>query len=293
MTARRYLICASLLLIAIFAGANLLGQSWLGGVRADFTGNKLYTKIIRAHNNRVGSLKRLWARAVVEARWTEDNGRKRFEQGDGHLILSFPDKSALTVGKLGEIMFWAGASGREYWLFDQQAKLLHIGRTDAPQIGRTLHRSPLLVRPSDIPHLIGVLPLPELPAKSTGQIHARQQGDLIIIEPPGQQIRLFFNARTHRPTRIVILNKKRQTLVTAELTNFKRMEKQNSAIGPYIPTTINIHVADRMGRLTVYLTDATNAEEKVKTKLFNLDFLHGYLKPERIINLDKPPTTHH
>lgn len=43
MTPRRYLLLASLLLIAIFAAANLLAQAWVSGARADFTENRLYT----------------------------------------------------------------------------------------------------------------------------------------------------------------------------------------------------------------------------------------------------------
>lgn len=43
MSPRRYLLAASVLLIAIFGAANLLAQAWFAGVRADFTENKLYT----------------------------------------------------------------------------------------------------------------------------------------------------------------------------------------------------------------------------------------------------------
>ena len=43
MTARRYLLLASVLLVVIFAAANLLAQQWLSGARADFTQSKLYT----------------------------------------------------------------------------------------------------------------------------------------------------------------------------------------------------------------------------------------------------------
>ena len=43
MSPRRYILAISVLLVAIFAAANLLAQSWLSGVRADFTENKLYT----------------------------------------------------------------------------------------------------------------------------------------------------------------------------------------------------------------------------------------------------------
>lgn len=43
MTAGRYLLVASTLVIAIFAAANLLTQNWLSGARTDFTSGKLYT----------------------------------------------------------------------------------------------------------------------------------------------------------------------------------------------------------------------------------------------------------
>lgn len=43
MSPQRYIIAASVLLIAIFTAANLLAQSWFAGTRADFTQNKLYT----------------------------------------------------------------------------------------------------------------------------------------------------------------------------------------------------------------------------------------------------------
>ncbi|GAB5458117.1 MAG: GldG family protein [Henriciella sp.] len=43
MTSRRYLLLASLLLISVFSGANLLAQNWFSSARADFTENKLYT----------------------------------------------------------------------------------------------------------------------------------------------------------------------------------------------------------------------------------------------------------
>jgi len=43
MSARRYLILASVLLVAIFAAGNLLVQSWTASARADFTENNLFT----------------------------------------------------------------------------------------------------------------------------------------------------------------------------------------------------------------------------------------------------------
>lgn len=43
MTPRRFLILTSVLLLLLFAGLNMLSQTWLGGARADFTERKLYT----------------------------------------------------------------------------------------------------------------------------------------------------------------------------------------------------------------------------------------------------------
>ncbi len=43
MTARRYLVLGTMLMIAIFGAANLLAQNWFSGARADFTESNLYT----------------------------------------------------------------------------------------------------------------------------------------------------------------------------------------------------------------------------------------------------------
>ena len=43
MSPRRYILSASVLLVAIFVAGNLLAQNWFSGARADFTENKLYT----------------------------------------------------------------------------------------------------------------------------------------------------------------------------------------------------------------------------------------------------------
>lgn len=43
MSPRRYLIIASVLLMAVFGAVNLLAQTWFSGSRADFTENKLFT----------------------------------------------------------------------------------------------------------------------------------------------------------------------------------------------------------------------------------------------------------
>lgn len=256
----------------------------------DAKGNALYEKVRKAHNERVGSLNRFWARSIVEARWTEEGGRKRFEQGDGHLILSFPDKSALTIGKLGDVKYWAGSNGKQYWLYDElNGKLLHVGRTDAASNAgaNALRQSPLLVKPSDMPYLIGVLPLPPLPLDPK-KTYAKQVDSQIELVVPGQPLRMTFDAATMRPTQITLLDHEDKTLLTATLSRYERMEKENAAIGPYVAHTIDLKLAEAGSRLTVYLSDPTDLERRVKDKLFDLDFLSKMLKPARIVNLDKP-----
>lgn len=260
----------------------------------DAKGNALYEKVRKAHNERVGSLTRFWARSIVEARWTEEGGRKRFEQGDGHLILSFPDKSALTIGKLGDVKYWAGANGKQYWLYDElNGKLLHVGRTDAASSAgaNALRRSPLLVKPSDMPYLIGVLPLPRLPLDPK-KTYAKQVDSQIEVIVPDQPLRITFDAATMRPTQITLLDHEEKTLLTATLSRYERMEKENAAIGPYVAHTIDLKLVEGGSRLTVYLSDPTDLERRVKDKLFDLEFLSKMLKPARIVDLDKPRQAH-
>ena len=53
-----------------------------------------YDQLALSHNSNAKMIDQLWSSAVVELRWRE-NGKDRFEQGDGPLILVMPEPDQL------------------------------------------------------------------------------------------------------------------------------------------------------------------------------------------------------
>src|SRR5262249_54442096 len=118
-----------------------------------------YADLAARYNANIAGLDRLWSRAVVELNWRDDRGKKRFEQGDGNLITGLPDRVALSIGKLGNTLFWAGGDAQRYWLFDLQGdKVAYVGRHAYIGSPCTLE-SPLAVQPRDLVRLLGIWPV--------------------------------------------------------------------------------------------------------------------------------------
>ena len=124
-----------------------------------------YAEAARRYNQHVLGLKRLWARSVVEVSWIEDDGDRRSEQGEGHFVFVPPRRVALSVGKLGKIILWAGSNAERYWLIDNQGDgVAYVGKHPTVEVigptGGVEMRGPLPFKPDDVPYLLGLRPLP-------------------------------------------------------------------------------------------------------------------------------------
>ncbi len=115
---------------------------------------------IAAHNTRVARLERLWARAIVTIRFTDDKGNKKWEQGDGHFQLKDASKLALSIGKVGEVLIWIGADDERYWVLDKltDEPVVYTGAHEALTPER-LQRTGLPVPPRELLRLGGLQPI--------------------------------------------------------------------------------------------------------------------------------------
>ena len=78
-----------------------------------------YPEFRQRWNANARHLDRLWARSTVAVRWTDRDGEKHYEQGDGHLQVRDRSSFALSIGKLGEVLLWFGGDDDRYWLLDR------------------------------------------------------------------------------------------------------------------------------------------------------------------------------
>ena len=245
-----------------------------------------YALLVSKHNARVQGIERFWARSVIEIRWLDERGSSRFEQGDGHLILDLPRHSALTIGKLGHTKLWAGSNDTYFWLFDElDTKKLYLGRHDGandPTIPGVRQRSPLPLRPVDLPRLLGILPIAAgMGPMNTGKPAVQWVDSMFMIEPAGELTRYYFHPITYRVLRIDLLDvATRKVILTAHLDKPERIEAEKAAIGPFLNTRIEVITPGRDGNMIMYLSDMTDAERKVNPKAFDLEVLKANLKPD-------------
>ncbi len=250
-----------------------------------------YTELVARHNSDVAGIEKFWARAVIELRWVDDKGRNRFEQGDGNLILSLPNSSALSIGKLGETRLWAGSNDEFFWLFDEMEspRKLFLGRHDGQaieELGPARQRSPLPLKPVDLPRLLGIAAIADPVASSpaaTSPPAVSWLANRFVIEPPGEQVRYHFNPISRRVERVELLDAAGQARLTSELSKAERMERTGFAVGPYLSSRLKIESPGQGGDIRLWLSAMTDDPERVNPRVFDLQTMKNIRKPEQII----------
>lgn len=250
-------------------------------------------QLIAAHNERAASIERLWARSVIEIEWTDEDGKQRFEQGEGHLVLEKPHNSAMTIGKVGQTKLWAGSNSEHYWLFDTlNQSTLYLG--PPPADAERVYRSPLPVQPRDLPLLLGIgtidvdaanaeLVSAAAPTKADALALAWRDNRYVLdLSPAGKPLRYHFSPISLLPTRIELLDNAGTPVITAELGRPRRMHFEKRPLGAYINTRIEVTFTNRDAAMTLFLADATNAPSRINAKLFDLDTLKKLNKPEAV-----------
>ena len=105
-------------------------------------------------NARAEKLQRVWARAVTSIAWTQPDGTRRSEQGEGFFQLMQPSNLALDIGKVGEVVIWAGCDASRYWVIRRgDEKTAIVGRHDGPGSDRLMEEG-LPATPLDMIELL-------------------------------------------------------------------------------------------------------------------------------------------
>lgn len=248
-----------------------------------------YGLLVSKHNERIQGIKRFWARSVIEVRWVNEKGDWKFEQGEGHLVLDLPLRSSLTVGKLDIIKFWAGSNETFFWLFDEleEPKKLYLGRHDGqPVEGVTgpKRRSPLPVRPVDMPRLLGILPIDGAAGPASQTQAVQWVESMFMIQPAGESARYYFHPITYRMLRVDLLSHPQgEVVLTARLDKPERIEAEHAAIGPFLNTWVEVVTPGTEGKMTLYLSGMTDAQRRVNPRLFDLDVQREIRQPELIV----------
>lgn len=245
-----------------------------------------FHEIAQRYNLNLARTSRLWSRAGVELEWRDEQG-KHYEQGDGNLIMVLPDRVALSVGKLGNPILWAGCDRERYWLFNlRDQRVLHFGRHRLSATGAK--KLPIPIHPADLIALSGLLPLDANGTPAPPGV-TWEEG-YYVITPPGLSRKMWIDPETTRPSRIDLLGRDGSSRVTCRLSRWQAMTIHGVAPGafPQIATRLEVSLLGREGTMTLFLSDPSDGQEhqRIKDQAFNLDRLIRALKPAKQIDLD-------
>ncbi len=202
-----------------------------------------YTEIATAHNERVARLVRLWARGSAVITWVDDTGRTRSEQGEGHFQVIQPSRMALSIGKLGEVLFWLGCDEDRAWaIWTRDDKRAIVGPHSA-ETRLALARLGIAAAPRDLIRLAGLAPLPDGPPAS-GPEWADESLVRFDIElgPADGAWRYWFDPISMLPRRVALLDAPgADVLVTASLDVYAPVTLRNEGgFFPHAPTRLRI-----------------------------------------------------
>lgn len=252
-----------------------------------------YAEVAAKHNERVARLDRLWSRAVFSVRYTDEDGRDRREQLEGHLQLVRPGKLALSGGKsITDTLFWLGGDGERMWWFELgDASRAYVARE--ANLGQPCCRQPdIPSHPRDVIDLLGVTPLPTDPR--AGRTGWSTNGQWIVVEAPSQEgrLQLFLDPRTHEPGWVKLMDRSGRTLVFAELTDYENVDVRDG-LSPYMPrvaTRISIRRPDDTGEIRLSLggmSDGRDRDGRLAPQAFDFDALRSALRPVEVVVLDR------
>ncbi|MDX1683064.1 MAG: hypothetical protein R3336_08090, partial [Phycisphaeraceae bacterium] len=229
-------------------------------------------------------------RSVVAVGWTDEDGDRHREQGEGHFIAKLPDKLAVTVGKLGHTGAWAGTDGRRYWLFDLREDdevILYVGdrqREPDPRV------RPMFVRPDHLPALLGLASLGEQPpAVRDGMPTVDFAAGRILVLSQDRSIRMALEPKTGRPRRVELLDERGRVLVTAKLSKYRLLEQEGKSPGvwPWVPGRIELASTDKDRTMSLNLNGLVDEPDRIQDRVFDLSILARKFEPARVIRVDR------
>ena len=251
-------------------------------------------ELIAGHNERVGRIERVWAKAVVEVAWVDGEGKEHFEQGDGNLILRKPNELALTIGKMGHVKFWLGSGGGRYWVFDMtgERRTAYVGKLEgAGAAGAAETGLPAPIRPDRLIELSGLSAL-EADEAAGAEVERVEGGEAIALaadEASGRGARrLTFDAEG-RLIRYATFDEEGRPAVRAALGRYDRLELVDKPTGAYpaMPTRIEVELPGREASMTLYLSRMTNDPDRVRDVQFNFEKLSRANRIDRTVDLDR------
>ncbi len=195
-----------------------------------------YSAVARSYNERVELLGRLFARTVVVIKFTDEDGKRRSEQGEGFLQIVRPDKLAMSVSKVGKRLVWFGSDEQRYWWIDLvDRKRAYVGRHDNYDTlrARGVIEPGLGLRPLDLIQMLGTSPLPLDGDKPLGAVQWSSDGQRLGITvrrgtaKDAGLMRVWIDPDTYEASLVELFDAGKQVVLVANLSEYEHVDLRN------------------------------------------------------------------
>jgi len=281
-------VIAAVLLVAMTAA--VVGCRSGGTKRPSPMSDELITQIIESHNERVGSIDRLWARVSVRIKGTDARGGGFEEQGEGHLQVTRPDQVSLTIGKLGETYFAYGSNNDRYWMFDlsdSDRRIALVGAIEnltpnrADEIGLSVH-------PGDLISSLGIEPID--PERIVATRWDEESARIVISVPSRWGVtEYWFDPDRGLPGLVRSLDEQGELIADSELSRYKGLlGDQRRASGVLVPGKVEISRggAGAKNGDFVRIELSEPSQRAIKGMVYNPDRLVRAYRIHEIVDLD-------
>ncbi len=248
-----------------------------------------YEALAAAHNERVDRLSRVWARAVVELWYTDDRGRTRREQGEGHFQVRRPGGVALSIGKLGETYAWLGSDEERFWFFDKfdtpRATVGRFENADKP----CAESFGLPADPARMLDLMGMTAIPETGGVTAWSADGRAV--VAVFDRAGAEERIHFEPRYAQPVRIEIQGREPGDVIVSTLERYANVRLGGfGGFFPRLASRIEIRHESSGTRVALHLADMEDGSfgrGQLSDAAFDFEALRAIFRPSEIIDLDQ------
>jgi hypothetical protein len=251
----------------------LLGMVMLGGC-ATHDGPRFprpevlqsYDQAASRFNARVERLDRVWSRVNITLRSPKESGGTSVDHAEGHLQIEQPDRTSLSVTKLGETYFYMGSDGEGYWwldMSDRDRKTALYGRHEdaTPELVAELG---LPVHPRELLDLFAITPLPvrsEGELVSPGNLDWDDKLGMLRITSPamwGARV-VWFEPVTMAPQRVELRDQRGQTRAICDMGRYiSAPVRGDGRVPPKLASQYKVKMPTTGVRVTLELYGAEN-----------------------------------
>jgi hypothetical protein len=248
-----------------------------------------YEQAAARYNANARNLQRLWASAVIRLSFVDRDGQQRTEQGEGRLQIVQPDRVALSVGKLGETLFWIGCDAQRYWWLDLTGDqhIGYAGRHEYYERSRARAYG-VVVPPLELIPLLGIAPLPERGGAAQVSGDGRLVGLTVAWGSGGGRRRVWVEPATGLPVQVELFDASGAAQLVCALEAHDTVQVSGLGDLPRMATRARVAHAESRSLITLDLSSMEDGASRVRPEAFALGPLLTQMRVELLYDLDLP-----